>query len=254
MEITRSLIEQKSREALSHKTLPNVSAVLPAFNDAPSLPNLIDELFYILNFHCSAFEIIVVNDGSTDDTAEVLEKLRHRYGVRLLVITHETNLGYGAAIRDGFLAANGEFIFYTDGDGQYNVQDLLPFLFALNDTVDLVNGYKVRRADGRHRKYIGALYNRIVKYIFHLPIRDTDCDFRIIRRSMLNSFRYRSSSGGFCVELIDHLTRANSRIVELPVSHRPRLHGRSQFFRPCPILRTFKELMSLYINTRIMRS
>jgi len=166
----------------------------------------------------------------------------------LRVITHPENRGYGGALRTGFGAATKEFIFYTDGDGQYDVGDLGPLLEVVGPGVGLVNGYKIARQDPWHRKVIGAVYNQFARFLFGVRLRDIDCDFRIFRRSLLEQRQLRSSSGTICVELVKLLERSGMEVVELPVRHYPRLHGRSQFFRVKSLATTFVQLCRLYFT------
>jgi glycosyltransferase involved in cell wall biosynthesis len=223
-----------------------LSVFFPAFNDAPSLPGLITKTFEVCKEHVRDFEVIVVNDGSADDTGEVLAALRSVHGPRLRIITHPENRGYGGALRSGFAAATKDFVFYTDGDGQYDVGELPQLLDAVWPDVGLVNGYKTRRQDPWHRIAIGAVYNQFARFLFRVKLRDIDCDFRLIRRSLISGAGLRSSSGTICVELVKTLEASGMRIVEVPVSHYPRYHGRSQFFRVRSLVSTFGQLWRLY--------
>jgi glycosyltransferase involved in cell wall biosynthesis len=232
--------------ASSRRFAHSLSVFFPAYNDAPSLPALIGKAFRVLDELVDDFEVIVVNDGSADNTGEVLAQLQEQYGPLLRVITHPENRGYGGALRTGFAAATKEFIFYTDGDGQYDVGDLGPLLEVIGPQVGLVNGYKIARQDPWHRKVIGAVYNQFARFLFGVRLRDIDCDFRIFRRSLLEKMPLRSSSGTICVELVKLLERSGMEVVELPVRHYPRLHGRSQFFRVKSLATTFVQLCRLY--------
>jgi glycosyltransferase involved in cell wall biosynthesis len=226
----------------------SLSVFFPAYNDAPSLPPLIAKTFAVLDEFVEDFEVIVVNDGSADDTGAVLEELRVQYGPRMRVITHPENKGYGGALRTGFSEATKDFIFYTDGDGQYDVGDLPALLGAMQPHVGLVNGYKIARQDPWHRKVIGAVYNQFARFLFGVRLRDIDCDFRLFRRALLEEKPLRSSSGTICVELVKLLERSGMDVVELPVGHYPRLHGRSQFFRLKSLATTFVQLCRLYLT------
>jgi glycosyltransferase involved in cell wall biosynthesis len=226
----------------------SLSVFFPAYNDAPSLPPLIAKTFAVMEEFVDDFEVIVVNDGSADNTGEVLQQLHQQYGPRLRVITHPKNRGYGGALQTGFASATKDFIFYTDGDGQYDVGDLPPLLDAMQPNVGLVNGYKIARQDPWHRKVIGAVYNQFARFLFRVRLRDIDCDFRVFRRSLLEEKPLRSSSGTICVELVKVLERSGMEVVELPVSHHPRRHGRSQFFRLKSLATTFVQLCRLYVS------
>jgi glycosyltransferase involved in cell wall biosynthesis len=163
-----------------------LSVFFPAFNDALSLPALLNRTFATLPRVADDYEVIVINDGSTDGTAAVLEQLQQQYAPHLRVITHSKNFGYGAALRSGFAAATKAFIFYTDGDGQYDPTELEKLVQAMSSGTCLVNGYKLKRQDRWHRIVIGALYNRFARWLFRIRLRDIDCDFRLIRRDALD--------------------------------------------------------------------
>ena len=162
-----------------------LSVFFPAFNDALSLPALLSRTFATLPHVADDYEVIVINDGSTDGTAAVLEQLQQQYAPHLRIITHSNNLGYGAALRSGFAAATKAFIFYTDGDGQYDPTELEKLAQAMSSGTCLVNGYQLKRQDPWHRIAIGALYNRFACWLFRIRLRDIDCDFRLIRRDAL---------------------------------------------------------------------
>ena len=207
---------------------------------------MVDTAVAVLREHARDFEVIVVNDGSRDGTAAALEHLRLRHAPFVRVITHEENRGYGAALRSGFAAAQKEFVFYTDGDGQYDVCELPRLLELMESDVGLVNGYKLERRDPGHRVAIGFLYNRFARWLFGVRIRDIDCDYRLIRRIALNDAHLQSSSGTICVELVRMMELSPWRVVEVGVHHYPRLHGRSQFFRTGALLNTLSQLIELY--------
>lgn len=223
-----------------------ISVFFPAYNDAPSLPRLIENTFKTLNALDLDYEVIVINDGSRDETAQVLERLREIWGPRLRVITHPENRGYGGALRSGFLNATRELVFYTDGDSQYDVRELPLLLEKLAPDIGLVNGYKTRRQDPWHRIFIGAVYNWFARLLFRIRIRDIDCDFRLVRRSLVENLQLESTSGTICVELVRKIEASGCGVAEVPVSHYPRLYGRSQFFRWKSLLTTFRQLCKLY--------
>ena len=231
---------------------PSLSVFFPAYNDAPSLPGLLEKTFDVLEQHTGDYEVIVVNDGSHDNTAEVLEQLQRRFD-KLRVITHSNNRGYGGALRSGFEAAQKELVFYTDGDGQYDTGELPKLLALMADGVGLVNGYKLERNDPRHRIWIGNVYNRFARMLFRIRIRDIDCDFRLIRRKLLHNIGLISTSGTICVELVRKLELSGCGVAEVGVRHYPRLHGRSQFFRLRSLLKTLFQLLRLFVDLVILR-
>lgn len=235
------------------KKLTSVSIFFPAYNDARSLPSLITRAETVAKRAAKRYEIIVVNDGSIDDTKQTIRALQksHHY---LRLINHPQNMGYGAALRSGFAAARYEWVFYTDGDGQYDPSELTRLVLCLQKNVtsgrtrlsgriDVVNGYKVKRSDPLIRTLIGNIYNTYQHMVHRLPIRDIDCDFRLIKKSLLKKITLRSTSGTICVELITKLQIAGATFCEVPVSHLPRTHGHSQFFRPRHLIQTLREFI-----------
>ena len=227
---------------------PSLSVFFPAYDDAPSLPSLIARTYAVLEQQVEDFEVIVVNDGSTDSTACVIEHLQARYGELLRVVTHARNRGYGAALRSGFEAARKDLVFYTDGDGQYDVGELPALLAQLGPYTGFVNGYKLERHDPLHRVWIGNFYNSVARFLFGVEIRDIDCDYRLIRKQLLDLISLESTSGTVCVELVRKLEMTGWKFAEVGVHHYPRLYGRSQFFRVRSLVTTFCQLARLYMN------
>jgi glycosyltransferase involved in cell wall biosynthesis len=231
---------------------PSISVFFPAYNDARSIGKLVEDTLEILSQLTDAYEVIVVNDGSADETQDVLDELKLKYDA-VRVVRHETNKGYGGALQSGFRAAANELVFYTDGDGQYDVRDLLKLFPLLTDDVDVVNGYKMERSDKMNRKIIGTFYNRLAHFLFSLPIRDVDCDFRLIRRTILGKISLYSSSGSICVELVYKLWRAGARFAETGVNHHARQYGKSQFFTVRRVSKTLLDFFFLWLKLVVLR-
>jgi glycosyltransferase involved in cell wall biosynthesis len=230
----------------------SLSVFFPAYNDAPSLPALIRKTFAVLERHVEDYEVIVVNDGSQDDTGQVLEELRREFAPCLRVVTHAENRGYGGALSTGFESATREFVFYTDGDSQYDVEELPRLLELVSPSTGLVNGYKLERHDPAHRIWIGMIYNMCARLMFRIRIRDIDCDYRLIRRALLESLNLTSTSGTICVELVRKLELSGCEVKEVGVHHYPRLYGRSQFFRLPSLASTLYQLLRLWIRLVIL--
>ena len=230
----------------------SISAFFPAYNDGKTIGGLVEKTLALLPGIADDFEVIVINDGSFDDTAQVLERLRAANPDRVRIVTHERNRGYGGALRSGFAAASKDLVFYTDGDGQYDPGELVELAKKMGPNVGFVNGFKKSRNDPWHRVAIGWLYNRFARFIFGIRIRDIDCDFRLIRRSLLEELSLRSTSGTICVELVKKLELGPYLVEEVGVSHYPRLHGKSQFFRVQSLAATFFQLVRLYVTLVIL--
>jgi glycosyltransferase involved in cell wall biosynthesis len=238
---------------LEARKFPSLSVFFPAYNDAPSLPGLVRKTFATLEQHVADYEVIVVDDGSHDRTGEVLEELCRECSPWLRVVTHTHNRGYGGALRSGFAAAQKEFVFYTDGDGQYDVGELPRLLELAGPATGLVNGYKLERHDPRHRVWIGSVYNFCARLLFRIRIRDIDCDYRLIRRALLDEIHLTSTSGTICVELVRKLELSGCQVVEVGVHHYPRLHGRSQFFRIRSLVVTLLQLVRLWVRLVVLQ-
>ncbi len=231
---------------------PSISIFFPCYNDEKSIGKLVEDAFSVVKTLTPDFEVIIINDGSKDKSALVLEKLKQKYK-NLAIITHEVNKGYGGALQSGFKAATKDLVFYTDGDGQYDVSEL-PILYSLmTSDVDFVNGIKMARNDPTHRILIGNFYSFVIRWTFQLPIYDVDCDFRLIRQSIVKKLNLTVTSGAITVELVKKAHRAKAIFREVSVHHLARLHGNSQFFRVDRILHTFWELGNLWIKLIVQK-
>lgn len=226
----------------------SISVFFPAYNDEHTIGTLVRRTLAFLPKYFDDYEVIAVNDGSRDATAAVLEGLRLEFPERFRVITHQTNKGYGGALQSGFAAASKELVFYTDGDGQYDPLELRSLIRLMSPSVGFVNGYKLDRRDPWHRVALGYLYNHFARFIFGIQLRDIDCDFRLIRRSLIDDVSLTCTSGTVCVELVKKLELCPYLVEEVGVHHYARRHGRSQFFRLRSLITTFYQLMSLYVS------
>jgi len=231
----------------------SITAFCPCYNDGGTIASMVLLMDETCRELTDDYEIIVVDDGSTDHSRMVLEELKSRYE-KLRVILHEKNKGYGGALRSGFAAAKKELIFYTDGDFQYDVTELKNLLPAMKDGVDIVNGYKVARADPLHRKIIGRIYHYLMKLLFGFKIRDVDCDFRLIRRYVFDKINLKYNSGVICIELVKKLQDAGFKFAEVPVSHYFRAYGKSQFFNFKRVLKVGINIIQLWWELVIKRS
>jgi glycosyltransferase involved in cell wall biosynthesis len=223
----------------------SITAFFPAYNDGGTIPSMVLTALMTLRRVTGDYEVIVVNDGSADYTAEVLDELASRYP-ELRVIHHPKNRGYGGALRTGFGAATKEWLFYTDGDAQYDPRELKLLVDALEEGVDVVNGYKITRSDPISRRIIGRLYHHFVKLAFGFKLRDVDCDFRLIRRAIFDEIEMESDTGTICLEMVKKFQDAGCTFVEVPVHHFHRQYGVSQFFNWRRLFRTAWQLLELW--------
>lgn len=231
---------------------PSITAFFPAFNDAGTIASMVVLADKTLRTLTGDYEVIVVNDGSRDHTAQVLSELEAVFP-RLRVIHHAVNGGYGSALRTGFANASKDLIFYTDGDAQYDVRELAKLAQLMTDEIDVVNGYKISRSDPLHRIVLGDIYRWVVRIGFGIKLKDVDCDFRLVRRASYNRVRLSSTSGTICVEMIKSFQDAGLRFAECPVHHYYRAYGKSQFFNFKRLLKTLRDLSTLWWRLVVMR-
>ena len=217
----------------------------PAYNDSGTIASMVVGALRAARAITSDFEVIVVDDGSADATAEIADELATTYP-EVRVVHHARNRGYGGALRTGFASATKDFIFYTDGDAQYDPAEVAALWARMADDVDLVNGYKVSRSDPLHRIIIGRVYHHTVKFLFGLKVRDVDCDFRLMRRSILDRVALEKNSGVICLEMMKKIQDAGFQIAEVPVHHYHRAFGRSQFFNFRRVVKTGIDVMKLW--------
>lgn len=232
------------------KQTPSISIFFPCYNDAKSIGRLIEDAFRTVRKLTRDYEVIVIDDGSRDNSRQVLKKLTKKYH-KLKLVFHEKNIGYGGALRSGFQIASKDCIFYTDGDGQYDIKELPVLLTIMTPDVDFVNGIKMTRSYPTHRIIIGKLYSFIVRWLFLLPIYDIDCDFRLIRKGIVKKLNLTSSSGSICIELVKKAQIVGAKFREVSIHHFERRWGRSQFFVPKQIISTLFELGILWLRIMV---
>jgi Glycosyl transferase family 2 len=230
-----------------NRQVRSISAFFPCYNDAETIEAIVRRADAALRPLVDDFEIIVVDDGSRDASLAVLRGLEHALP-RLRVIEHDVNRGYGGALISGFAAAKHEWVFYTDGDGQYDPGEVARLIRAVEPSTDIVQGWKISRSDTWYRKVIGRLYHHVVALAFSLRVRDTDCDFRLFRRVLLERAPLKSTSGVICVEMMRRFQEIDAQFTEVAVHHFPRQHGRSQFFRLPQIARAAVQLARLWVR------
>jgi len=229
-----------------------LSIFFPAYNDAGTIASLVLVAHMTARDLTEDYEVIVVEDGSPDHTGALLDEMAKHFPW-LRVVHHERNRGYGGALRTGFATASKELVFYTDGDAQYDPREMVQLWEAFSPAVDFVNGYKISRHDPLHRVVIGRVYHWFVKLVFSLRLRDVDCDFRLMRRSIFDKVTLTRSSGVICVELMKKVQDHRFRIAEVPVHHFHRSYGKSQFFNFPRVARTLADLSKLWFELVVRR-
>ena len=233
-------------------TPAGLSVFFPAYNDSGTIASMVIRTVKAASELTRDFEIIVVDDGSADGTADIADELARTYP-QVRAVHHPINRDYGAALQTGFRSATKELIFYTDGDAQYDPAELSLLWSKMTADADLVNGYKISRSDPFHRIVIGRLYHHVVCLLFGLKLRDVDCDFRLMRRRIFERINLEKTSGIICLEMMKKIQDAGFRIVEVPVHHFHRTHGQSQFFNYRRLFRVARDLMLLWYALVVRR-
>ncbi len=205
----------------------SISVFFPAYNEMSNLPTTVSETRRVLDELGLDYEIIVVDDGSTDGTSTLADSMAAK-DPRLRVVHHETNKGYGAALASGLRAATKDLVFYTDADNQFDVEELRHFLPALEDA-DMVLGYRVRRQDPWPRLIVARVYNWMIRVLFGLRVRDIDCSFKLLRRALVENMEVKSQTGLGDAEILVKALKAGARVAELPVSHFRRMRGMTSY-------------------------
>lgn len=220
----------------------NISVFFLCYNDESTIGALVEEAIKVLQNISGDFEVIVVDDGSVDNSRSVLEELKNKYGARFRPVYHGSNKGYGAAIKTGFKSCKNDLVFYTDGDGQYDISEIVKLLRAI-DGADMVNGYLCHRSDPFYRIALGKIYQTLLRLILCININYVDCDFRLFRRHVIDSIKLDSNGGFICAEMMKRISERGYKIKEVAVHHYARKSGRSQFFN----IRNVSKLVSEFV-------
>jgi glycosyltransferase involved in cell wall biosynthesis len=236
--------EKMPLEGTQTKThVVSLSVFFPCRNEQAAIEPLVQKAIAVLEAVAADYEIIIVNDGSTDRTGQIADRLAEQHS-RIRVVHHPVNRGYGAALASGFRAATKELVFYTDGDGQFDLNELPPLL-SLMDRFDIVSCYRINRQEGMLRKFNAYCWCRLVGALFDLPLRDIDCAFKLYRRSLFDGMEMLSTGALIDTEILARAKRKGSRITQVGVHHYPRIAGKATGANPQVILRAFKELFKL---------
>src|SRR3989338_9919650 len=234
---------------------PSLSLFFPCYNDKGTIATLILDAQRVAKTLTDDFEVIVIDDGSQDGSRELLMDVKLKNEVpQFKLIMHEKNKGYGSVLQSGFKTATKEWVFYTDGDGQYDVRELPRLWNKMTPETDIVNGFKIKRHDPLFRIIVGYLYQYIMQWAFWLPVTDVDCDFRLIRRKVFDTVNLASTTGTVTIELVKKVQQAGFRFTEVGVSHHFRTYGTSQFFSFKRVFKTLWKLIFLWTDLILLHA
>ncbi len=224
--------------------VPGLSVVLPAYNERENVVPMVEQALEVLPGLVRDFEVVLVDDGSRDDTAALAADLVHEHHPRVRLLRHPQNRGYGAAIRTGFEHASFDLVFYTDSDRQFDLAELEYFLPMLAD-YDVVIGFRVYRYDTVLRSLVSWAYNRIVRVLFRVRVRDVDCAFKLFRREVLEKITIECENFFVDTELVAKARKWNFRIAEKGVRHYPRPAGETTV-QASDVQRTLREIARMW--------
>lgn len=226
----------------------SISVFFPCYNEQENVGRTTEKAIVVLEKLNADFEVIIVDDGSSDDTGRIAAELADKDD-RVRVVHHPRNLGYGAALQSGFEAATKELVFYTDGDGQFDISEM-PLLLELIGQYDIVSAYRLDRKDSVMRKINGWCWTKLVCLLFGLRIRDIDCAFKLYKREIFDNIQLSSTGALIDTEILARAARKGYRITQKGVHHYPRTAGEQSGANPAVILRAFKELFVLQRRIR----
>lgn len=225
-------------------TVKSLSVFFPCYNEQDNVEKTVKSALDCLSPLGIDFELIIVDDGSKDNTGRIADRLAAE-NKHIKVVHHQTNLGYGSALQSGFKAASKEYVFYTDGDGQFDIKELL-LLFKYMPDYDIVTGYRINRQDNLVRKINAFCWTTLVNILFGMKIRDMDCAFKLYKRKVFDDIKMKSTGALINTEIFARAKNKGYKIFQLGVHHYPRTAGTQTGAKLTVILRAFKELFALY--------
>ena len=224
--------------------LDSLSAFFPAYNEEKNVQKLTRNLLKVLPEVAEEYEIVIVNDGSTDRTKEIIHRLAKENRC-IRVVHHKENLGYGAAIRSGLINSRYSYIFFTDGDNQFNVFEIKKLIRYING-YDIIAGYRVNRKDNSVRKFNAWIWNILVRLLFGLKMRDVDCAFKLFRREVVNKINTQAEGAMINTEILAQARKYGFTIKQVGIHHYPRQWGKQSGANFEVIVKAFWELIKVY--------
>ena len=222
----------------------SLSVFFPSHNEVENTQPLVEKTVAVLDPLLSDYEVIIVDDGSTDGTGALADRLAEQYPP-VRAIHHDQNRGYGGAVKTGIASSTKEWIFFTDGDGQFDTGEIELFLPHAGE-FDAIVGYRIDRRDPFHRKVFAFCWGVLVRCLFGFRVRDLDCAFKLFRRRFFDGVTLHAEGAVITVELFATMARQGVKIKQIGVHHYPRVAGTQSGGSPAVILRAFKELFKLY--------
>jgi glycosyltransferase involved in cell wall biosynthesis len=237
------LIYLEENNGAMTKSIKSISVFFPFYNEESNVTRMCDVALEVVPKITDDYEIILVNDGSVDGTRDAIDALVNKHD-HVIGVHHETNGGYGAALQSGFKRASKAWIFYTDGDGQFDLNEL-PSLIDLTASYDIITCYRQNRQEGFMRKCNAYFWGKLVSFVFKLRIKDIDCAFKLYRREIFDEIKMESTGALIDTEILARAQRAGYTMIQRGVTHHPRISGESSGANISVIIKAFKELFVL---------
>jgi glycosyltransferase involved in cell wall biosynthesis len=228
--------------------VPSLSLFYPMYNEEENIREAVSRALRVLPKFADLFEVIVVNDGSRDRTGELADSLAAS-DPRVRAVHHPVNRGYGAALRSGIEASRHPWIFYTDGDNQFDLEEI-PRLLELRESAEIVTGYRSPRSDPFIRRLNAAGFNWLCWILLGVRLRDVDCAFKLFHAEIFRGMTLRANGATIDLEIVARARRRGARVIEVPVHHYPRRFGSQTGANLKVILRAFRELFRLWAELR----
>ncbi len=225
--------------------LSSLSVFLPCYNEAANLQLAVDAFLKALPQIATQYELIIVNDGSRDKTGSLADALALKHS-HIRVCHHVKNLGYGAALRTGYRAARYDWTFFTDGDLQFDPQELALFI-PHTKRYSVIIGYRKKRAEGGFRSFNARLFKLYIDLLFRVHVKDIDCAFKLIKTDLVKSIDFLSTGATINAELLYRLKKMHQPFKQIPVSHYPRQYGTPTGNNPKVIIKAGLESVKLYL-------
>lgn len=230
----------------TERRLSSLSLFFPCYNEKDTVRPLTEKCLAVAPHICDDYEILIIDDGSSDGTGPLADQLEREYPA-VRVVHHPQNRGYGAALQSGFRSARKDYVFYTDGDGQFDVNEI-PLLLPLSDTYDIVSAYRLNRQEGLIRKLNGFCWSTLVNFLFGLHLKDIDCAFKLYKRKIFDEIEMISTGALIDTEILTRAKRKGYTIGQIGVHHYPRIAGKATGANIKVILKAFRELLLLRKN------
>lgn len=231
------------------KKLKSLSVFFPVYNEEANLEILIKQTVRIIPTLASRYELLIINDGSTDDSLKIAKNLRSEYQ-QVKIFSHKYNRGYGEVLKTGIKNSQYEWIFWTDSDLQFDLSELVRFVQETNK-YEAIIGYRKKRSEGLRRHINTSIFKLYIDLLFRLHVRDIDCAFKLFSASVLKNLYLKSGSAFTSAEILYRLKKKKIKFKEIAVNHYPRLYGQATGAQLKVIIKACYEALTTYLNIKL---